>query len=291
MRRREPAPPGPGERDVLVRAGAPQAVAGVRWRTRETEGRQGTPLLFVHGHLASSASWKRVLESAAGGRPAIAVDVPGFGMSDRPWPYDYTVEGWASSLEAFLDARGIGRAVLVGNSLGGAAVMVIAARRPERVAALVLVDAISPETPIPWPAAVLRTPVLGEIALALTTRTSVAIGLRTKMYARASSVTADAVDDAWRPLTIRGTRRAALAAIRSDPKPFLGLESRISVPTLVIWGEQDRMIPLEEGRRLAARIRGARLAIIPDAGHLPMREEPEKFSEAVRKFLDEVGVR
>lgn len=263
----------------------------VRWRSREgNRSAAGTPLLFVHGHLASSAGWKYVLESAGGGRPGIAVDVPGFGMSDRPWPYDYTLAGEARSIEAFLDARGIGRAVLVGNSLGGAAAMVIAARHPKRVAALVLVDAMSAETPIPWPAAVLRTPVLGEIALALSTRTTVAIGLRTKMYARASHVTEDAIDDAWRPLTIPGTRRAALAAIRTDPRPFVGLESRISVPTLVVWGAEDRMIPLEEGRRLATRIAGARLVALPDAGHLPMREEPERFSAEVRRFLVEAGV-
>ena len=106
---------------------------------------------------------------AAGG-PGIAVDLPGFGASDRPWPYDYGVEAEAASLERFMDARAIGRAVLVGNSLGGAATMLLAATRPKRVEALILVDAASAHTPIPWPVAVLRTPVLGELALALTTR-------------------------------------------------------------------------------------------------------------------------
>jgi len=284
MRRREPPPPGPGERDTVVPDGALGGEGGVRWRSRETGG-LGDPVVFVHGHLASSASWKLVLASACGGRPGIAVDVPGFGASDRPWPWDYTLQGEANSLLAFLDARGIGRAVLVGNSLGGAAAMVIAARRPERVEAMVLVDSASAEMPIPWPVAVLRTPILGELALALSTRSTVAIGLRRKIYARPSHVTADAIDDAWRPLTIPGTSRAALAAIRTDPKKYVGLESRIAVPTLVIWGAEDRMIPLSEGRRLAARIRGARLVVIPDAGHLPQREQPERFSEAVREFL------
>jgi pimeloyl-ACP methyl ester carboxylesterase len=283
MRRREPPPPGPGERDTVVPVGAQR----VRWRSRETPG-TGDPLVFIHGHLASSASWKHVLASAGGGRPGIAVDVPGFGASDRPWPYDYTLGGEATSIETFLDARGIRRAVLVGNSLGGAAAMVIAARRPERVVALVLVDAASAQTPVPWPAAVLRTRALGEIALALSTRTTVAIGLRRKIYARASSVTPDAIDDAWRPLSIPGTRRAALAAIRTDPKRFEGVESRISVPTLVVWGEEDRMIPVEEGRRLASRIAGARFVVIPNAGHLPQREEPERFAEEVRRFLGDV---
>jgi pimeloyl-ACP methyl ester carboxylesterase len=263
----------------------------VRWRSREAPGSgSGDPLLFVHGHLASSASWQHVLASAGGGRPGIAVDVPGFGASDRPWPYDYTVSGEASSLEAFLDARGIRRAVLVGNSLGGAAVMLLAARRPERVAALVLVAGASASTPVPWPAAVLRTPVLGELALALSTRKTVAIGLRRKIYARASSVTPDAIDDAWRPLTIPGTRRAALAAIRTDPRRFAGVESKVEAPTLVVWGEEDRMIPAAEAPRLAARIRGARVALIPGAGHLPQREQPERFSADVRKFLENLQI-
>jgi pimeloyl-ACP methyl ester carboxylesterase len=280
MRRREAPPPGPGERDTVV--------DGVRWRSREASG-AGDPLLFVHGHVASSASWKHVLASAGGGRPGIAVDVPGFGASDRPWPYDYTVEGEAGSLVAFLDARGIDRAILVGNSLGGAAAMLVAARHPERVPALVLVAAASAETPIPWPVALLRTRGLGELALALSTRRTVAVGLRRRMYARASRVTEDAIDDAWGPLTIPGTRRAALRAIRTDPSGFVGLEARISVPTLVVWGEEDRMIPVAEGPRLAARIPGARLVVIPDAGHLPMREQPERFSEAVREFLEGLG--
>ena len=167
--------------------------------------------------------------------------------------------------------------------------MVIAGRHPERAAALVLVDAASAQMPIPWPVAVLRTPLLGELALALTTRRTVAIGLRRKMYASASHVTADAIDDAWRPLEVAGTRRAALAAIRTDPQRFVGLEARIEVPTLVAWGREDRLIPVEEGRRLAARIPGARLAVIPDAGHLPMREQPERFSEVVREFVEASG--
>jgi pimeloyl-ACP methyl ester carboxylesterase len=107
-----------------------------------------------------------------------------------------------------------------------------------------------------------------------------------RIYARSSNVTRKAVDDAWLPLTIPGTARAALAAIRSDPERFRGLESRIRVPTLVVWGEADQMTPLAEGRRLAARIAGARFVSIPNAGHLPQREEPEKFSAAMREFLE-----
>jgi pimeloyl-ACP methyl ester carboxylesterase len=260
-------------------------VGGVRWHSREAPG-AGTPVLYVHGHLASSASWEDVLLAASAGHPAIAVDVPGFGASDRPWPYDYSVSGEARSLLAFLDARGIERVILVGNSLGGAAALLVAANHPERVAALVLVAPATPEAPIAWPARILRTPVIGEIAFALANRSLAAHGLRSWQYARADRVTPQAVDDAWRPMTIPGTRRAALAAIRSDPKPHVGLERRIRVPTLILWGEKDRLIPATDAPRVQANIAGSRLVVIPDAGHLPQRERPEAFSRAVADFVE-----
>jgi len=275
-RRRAIPPPERGQRDTVV--------GGVRWRSRETEGR-GDPVVFVHGLLASSATWEDALEPASAGRPGIAVDLPGFGCSDRPWPFDYSVDGQAQGLVDFLDARGIERAVLVGNSLGGAAVMRVAAEHPERVAALVLVDAATSEAPIVWPVRVMRSPLLGELSLSLAARPFVAYGLRRWLFADSGRVTSHAIDDAWFPLTIPGTRRAALAAIRSDPRRYVGLEDRLRVPTLIVWGGKDRLIPVSEGERLAARIPGARLVVLPDAGHLPQRELPEAFARVVAGFV------
>jgi pimeloyl-ACP methyl ester carboxylesterase len=279
MRTRDIPPPGPGERDTLV--------DGVRWRSREAPGR-GNPVVYVHGHLASSATWKEVLVEASAGRPAIAVDMPGFGFSDRPWPYDYSAAGEARGLARYLEARGIERAVLVGNSLGGAEAMLLAAEHHDLVEALVLVAPATPLGPIPWPVQILRTPGLGELVLALATRPFVGFGLRHRIYARASRVTEAAVDDAWRPLRVPGTRRAALRAIRTDPADYEGLEARVRVPTLIVWGERDRMLPSSEGERLVSRIPDARLVILPDTGHLPQRERPEAFAAAVAGFVREL---
>jgi pimeloyl-ACP methyl ester carboxylesterase len=269
-------PPGAGERDTVV--------SGVRWRSREVEG-HGDPVLFVHGLLASSATWQEVLGPASAGRPAIAVDMPGFGCSDRPWPYDYTAGAQARSLVEYLDARAIARAAIVGNSLGGAVAMLVAAEQPDRVTALVLVAPATPEAPIGWAERALRTPVLGEIALALANRPMVALGLRHRLFANSGRVVERAIDDAWFPLTVPGTARAALAAIRTDPRPYRGLEARVRVPSLIVWGREDRLIPVGEAERLRARIPGSRVVLIPDAGHLPQREQPEAFSRAVAEFL------
>ena len=170
-------PPPPGHRDTMV--------DGVRWRSRETPGR-GHPVVFVHGLLASSATWQDVLVSASAGRPAIAVDLPGFGCSDRPWPFDYTVDGAARALLTYLDARGIARAALVGNSLGGAVAMLIAAEHPERITHLVLAAPATAEARIRWPVGVLRTRRLGEAALAAARRPFVAYGLRHWLFADAA---------------------------------------------------------------------------------------------------------
>ncbi len=270
------SPPGLEHRDTVV--------GGVRWHSREAPG-AGTPVLYVHGHLASSATWEDVLLAASAGHPAIAVDVPGCGASDRPWPYDYSVAGEVRSLVAYLDARGIERAILVGNSLGGAATLILAADHPERVAALVLVAPATPEAPIAWPVRWMRTPVLGELALALANRLLARHGLRSWLFARADRVTPHVVDDAWKPMTIPGTRRAALEAIRSDPRAHLGVERRIRVPTLIVWGAEDRLIPSSDAARVQERIAGSRLVLIPDAGHLPQREQPEAFARAVAEFV------
>lgn len=266
----------PGQRDTLV--------GGVRWRSREVGGK-GTPVVFVHGHLASSATWEDVMRSASTGHPAIAVDLPGSGASDRPSTYDYSVAGQARGLAAFLSLRGIARAILVGNSLGGAEVMVVAADHPDRVEALVLVAPATPRARMVWPIRLMRVWGLGELALALATRRMTAYGLRHWLYGDPSRVTEHVVDDAWRPMAVPGTRRAALQAIRTDPRRYLGLEERVRKPTLIVWGSRDRLLPPAEAERLRARIPASEVVILEGAGHLPQREQPEALARAIAKFV------
>ncbi|HYK43261.1 MAG TPA: alpha/beta hydrolase [Thermoanaerobaculia bacterium] len=271
-------PLGSGMRDTIV--------DGVRWRSRESPGEtHREPVIYVHGWLSSSSTFKRVLSKASAGRPAIAVDLPGAGFSDRPWPYDYTVGGQAEHLLRYLDARRIGRVVLVGNSLGGAICQVIAAAQPNRVVALVLADSAWPQMRVPIPFRILRTPVLGEIELELLSRPVFGLTLRHSQYARASRVTEEVVDDWWFPLRVAGSRRAALEAIRTNPRGAEGIAKRITAPTLVLWGREDKLLPSSEGLALSSAISNARFEVLPATGHLPQEETPEEFSRAVSEFL------
>ncbi|MGH9369774.1 MAG: alpha/beta fold hydrolase, partial [Thermoanaerobaculia bacterium] len=208
-----------------------------------------------------------------------------------PWPYDYTVAAQALHLWRYLDVRQIGRVVLVGNSLGGAVVLIAAAARPERVAGLVLVDAASPRLEIPWQFDVMRTPLAGEVELELLCRPVMRQALRYRLYARAERVTEKTVSDWWDPVPVPGTRRAALAAIRSSRRGYEDMTARITAPTLVLWGKEDRLLPLSAGVALAQEIRGARFLALPDAGHVLQEETPEEFSIAVARFLRQLSVR
>jgi pimeloyl-ACP methyl ester carboxylesterase len=273
-----PIPPaGSAEKDTVV--------DGVRWRSREAPGKGPVTVVYVHGLLSTSAAWKRALAPASGGRPAVGVDLPGFGYSDRPWPYDYTVGGQAQHLLRYLDARGLERVVLVGNSLGGAVCLLAAATQPRRVAALVLVAAASPVARIPWTFELLRVPVIGELEMELLIRPVMEVGLRYRLFGRASRVTDEQVDEDWTSVRVPGTRRAALAAVRSSRRGYEVLLGRIRIPTLVLWGKEDKILPPQEGLRLAAEIPGARLVVLPDTGHIPQEETPEEFSRAVASFL------
>jgi pimeloyl-ACP methyl ester carboxylesterase len=271
-------PLGSGQKDTVV--------DGVRWRSREVPGEsRRETVVYVHGWLSSSSTFKRVLTSASAGRPAIAVDLPGSGFSDRPWPYDYTVGGQAEHLLRYLDARGVGRVILVGSSLGGSVCQVIAAARPNRVAALVLADSAWPGMRIPIPFRLVRAPVVGELELELVSRPVIGLTLRHSQYGRASRVTEETVDDWWAPVRVAGTRRAALEAIRTNPRGAGGIVQRISAPTLVLWGRDDKLLPASEGLALSKAIPNARFTVIPDTGHLPQEETPEEFARAVSQFL------
>ncbi len=247
----------------------------------------GSPLLLIHGFTGSTFAWKDVFEPLSRQFHVIAVDLKGFGFSAKP-DGDYTRRAQGELVARLLDRLKIDRAILCGNSMGGEVSLNVARYHPQRVAALILVDSVGVTVSGGGSVApgIAQWPVIGRAlaALALTSDSLVREGLRKTVYDD-SKITEEDVAAYYRPLKTRDGQRAAFLARRQSGQNSIEPEiNKITQPTLIIWGAEDELIPLEAGRRLKTLIAGSRLVVFDKCGHLPQAEMPERFVSEVGNF-------
>jgi pimeloyl-ACP methyl ester carboxylesterase len=223
----------------------------------------GPPLLLIHGLAGSGRWWAKNVDALAAHFQIYVIDLIGFGGSRvRSYGDRFILNEAADVLLAFMDRLGIDRASLMGHSMGGHIAAALTARTPERVERLVLVDAAA--LPIRRGAA--------RHLLAL----SVSLP---RFPARFLPVL---LVDSWRA-GLRTIWRAGRELLVSDIQAEV---AQIRVPTLVVWGARDRIVPTSLGRQLAASVPGAELLVVEGAGHNPMWERPDVFNRAVLRFLN-----
>ena len=252
----------------------------------------GPALLFVHGLGASMTNWSPSIEHFKHSYRVIALDLPGFGMSQRAGG-ECTVEQFSGAILALLSQLGVDRASIVGNSLGGLLALHISLEHPELVESLVLVDSAGAH-PFPrW----LRT-ATDRLPVSLLKRAVLFYAFKLPRYSwghrlagfyvrnehtqamldEALSVEDRPDLDQYLDTYIRTTRTAISA--RLDDR--IG---EIDRPVLLVWGQKDLALPLKVGQRMNRMIKGSFLVAIPDAAHVPMLDQPEAFNAAVEVFL------
>ena len=250
------------------------------------------PLVLIHGTSASLHTWEGWVAALKGQRRIISFDLPGFGLTGpftgQYSPGDYRGDTYARFVLDLLDALQVPRAVVGGNSLGGEVAWRLAVMAPERVAALVLVDAAGPVfTPesVPLGFAVARLPVVNRIAEWVLPRSVVAQSL-TSVYGDPARVTPELVDRYFE-LTLREGNRRALGQRMQQWVMGEGAEqiARVKQPTLILWGGRDRLIPPAVGQWLQQQIAGSRLIVFDDLGHVPHEENPARTVAPVKDFL------
>jgi pimeloyl-ACP methyl ester carboxylesterase len=264
-------------------------IAGIRVHVRD-QGRPDdpVPIVLLHGTSASLHTWDGWAGALEGRRRVIRVDLPGFGLTGPAPDDDYRIGAYTKFAEAVLDHFGIGRCVLGGNSFGGWVAWETALARPDRVAALVLVDSAGYATrsqSVPVGFRIARIPLLNRVMEVTLPRGMVESSVR-NVYGDPSKVT-PAVVDRYYDLTLREGNRAALAR-RFEQAPLDVDEARIrqvAVPTLILWGGRDRLIPVEYGRRFNRDIPGSQLVIFDHLGHVPQEEDPARTVEVVATFV------
>jgi pimeloyl-ACP methyl ester carboxylesterase len=267
-------------------------VDGIRVHYQEAGDRHAPAIILIHGFASSTLVWSNVfLRLAEAGYRVIAPDMLGYGYSAKPRNGEYTIAGQAKLLTRLLDALGIARAIFIGSSYGGAVAATCALDYPDRVEKLLLVGAVNNNRPREF--MLMRffgSPVLGDIVSPLLLGSRRLLRRRMKrVYDRHAWVMDERrVDARHLPLRAAGTHRAIINTVRRWDAERISRDAHlITQPTLLLWGENDREIPLSDGERLHAEIPGSRLIVFLNCGHLPHEEFPEAFTNVVTDFVKE----
>ncbi len=252
-------------------------------------GGQGDPVVLVHGWPTFSHLWRHQIPVLAERFQVYALDLPGFGDSDKPADVSYSLGFYVDILTGFLDALGIEQVTLVSHDLGGPISLLWAVRHPERLARQVVMDTMPyPDSPLLIRLMLLaaRLPGLGQ---AMVSRW----GLRFmfQLGTAGKDVVADKLVAAYeRPLAKDPGARQTLLRILTGFKPQETFEiadnlNRIRVPTFILWAEKDPTASLSIARRLQADINGALLKTIPNCGHFLTEDRPEEVNRLLLEFL------
>jgi len=248
----------------------------------------GTPLVLIHGYTSSVYSWKDVFELLSQNFRVIAIDLKGFGFSGKP-DGDYSRRAQAVLVSHLLEQLHIEHAWICGNSMGGEVALNLALVNPGRVSGLILIDSngVHVQGSSSLAPSYLLIPGLGRILTALALRSDKLVrqGLEKSFYDD-TKVTGGRVAAYYRPLQTRGGQLAALRARTQagqfPVEPELG---KIFWPTLILWGAQDELIPVEAGHKLNSLIRNSKLVIFDNCGHLPQEEMPARTVDEINKFI------
>lgn len=248
------------------------------------------PVVLLHGFGASSYSWRRVAEELAGYR-VIALDLRGFGFSERPAGLAYyTRHGQVEMVRAVLDRLGVERANLVGHSYGGAVALTLADRYPDRLRSLALVDPAHPSyTQRRRKVVASWRPLLDLYLRVIALRPWMVRRVLRDAVADDALVTPDLVHAYLRRLRVEGVVRAYRGLTAPVPESQEGPPvdlSAIALPTLVVWGEEDRLIAIEDGRRASEDLPCHRFVALPGVGHMAMEEAPQRLAAELRRFLE-----
>jgi pimeloyl-ACP methyl ester carboxylesterase len=261
--------------------------SGVRLRVAEDG--QGPAVVLLHGVFVDHSSWNGVIDRLRSGFRVVAPDLPGFGASEKPPAsrFPYGVEAFAEAVADLYGGLELGRAAVVGHGLGGAVALTLAARHPELVARLVLVDAHCYDASLDLQHRLALAPLVGGFVFKqLWGRGTFRAHFRDRVLSPRARVPSEQIDHYYDLFNTPAARGSALATLRSttDTRPLVAQTTRIQTPTLVVWGRADRIFPAALGQRLAKEIRGAGFELV-DAGHAPQLECPDELSTIIARFL------
>jgi pimeloyl-ACP methyl ester carboxylesterase len=264
-------------------------VAGMNVHLRDEGPRDDpSPIILLHGTAASLHTWEGWAQALKTKRRVIRFDLPGFGLTGPSPDGNYTSENYVRFIAAMLDKLGVQHCVLAGNSFGGYVAWTSALAQPDRVDRLILVDAggyaLAPSSP-PLGFRIAQLPVLNRLFESTLPRGLVEASVRA-VYGDPSKVTPELVDRYYEIALSEGNRRAlAQRFAQARPGELAARIPELKLPTLILWGGRDQLIPPEAAARFHRDISGSKLVMFDDLGHVPHEEDPGRTVAAVKAFL------
>lgn len=256
---------------------------------RDEGPRDALPIVLLHGSNADLHTWEEWAEGLQDDYRVIRFDQIGHGLTGRSQGGRYALADFHRTIDQVANHLQLDSFVLAGNSMGGAIALGYALERPERLAGLVLVDAggadIRREGGGNLAFTLARMPVVGNVMSQLLPRSVVARSL-SQSVANQDVVTEEAIDRYWELARYPGNREATRARFSTPREPFdEEAIRRADIPTLVMWGEEDALIPVEAARWFDERLPNSTTVVYEGIGHLPMEEAPERSLADLRRFL------
>ena len=266
---------------------------GLTIHLRDEGPRDGVPLVLLHGSNASLHTWEPWIARLGGRYRIVTFDFPAHGLTGPAPDGRYTQAAYAEVVQAVADRLALGRFVLGGNSMGGGVAARYAADHPGRIAGLILVDASGAAYPhgagdTPFVMQVVRLPVIRDIAASITPRSLIAASLDSAVSVK-SIVTPAVVDRYWELLRYPGNRVATIERFAQGYQAIPQADlARVTAPVLILWGRDDRFIPVAAAQWFSAALLHSRTIVYDGVGHLPMEEAPNRSAADVAAFLADV---
>jgi pimeloyl-ACP methyl ester carboxylesterase len=254
---------------------------------------EGPPVLLIHGFGTNTFTWRHVAPDLARDHRVIAVDLKGFGQSDKPFDERYSVFDQAELLAQLIEEKDLRNLTVVGHSYGGGVALLLAleadTRLKGRIGRLVLIDTIAYPQEIPVFFKLLDTPVVSQVGVRMApTDFQIRMALRIAYYDN-SKIGPDEIEAYAAPMKTAAGKHAIIHSARQilppDADAIAARYSSIQLPTLILWCDHDRIVPLDIGLKLRRELPNSSLRLISECGHLPQEEQPEATMLQIREFL------
>ena len=262
---------------------------GARVHYRDRGPRNGPALVLIHGSNASLFTWEPWTKRLDDAFRVVAIDMPGHGLTGAVPSHQYSQQGMVDFTKTVVDKLGLGKFAIAGNSMGGGVAARFAEEYPDRVMALILIDAAGMPSKqgdkVPLGFRIGRIPVVNQLMVHIVPRALFKEGLNDAIIHQ-QMVTDAMVDQYWELNRMQGTPEATVERFNEQWDTYIKDHiAQIRMPTLILWGEMDHLVPLDAAHGFAAAIPGSKLIIYPGVGHIPQEEAADQSAADVKAFL------